>query len=86
MILGLIGNISDGDIYKGFPYKLFLTLMGTMLFFAMLQENGTLEKVSQLITGLCGKKKFLIPVIIYLFSFISYKISALPYKRERVFA
>lgn len=70
LILGLIGGISDGNIYKGFPYKLFLTLMGTMLFFAMLQENGTLEKVSQMITGFCGKKKYLIPIIIYVFSFV----------------
>ena len=70
LILGTIGGMSAGDIYKGFPYKLFLTLMGTMLFFALLQENGTLEKVSQLMTGLCGKKKFLIPIIIYIVSFV----------------
>ena len=70
LVLGTIGGMSAGDIYKGFPYKLFLTLMGTMLFFALLQENGTLEKVSQLMTGLCGKKKFLIPIIIYVVSFV----------------
>ena len=70
LVLGTIGGMSAGDIYKGFPYKLFLTLMGTMLFFALLQENGTLEKVSQLMTGLCGKKKFLIPISIYVVSFV----------------
>ncbi len=69
LVLGMIGGMSTGDIYKGFPYKLFLTLMGTMLFFALLQENGTLEKVSKLMTGLCGKKTFLIPIIIYVVSF-----------------
>lgn len=33
LILGTIGGMGAGDIYKGFPYKLFATLLGTMLFF-----------------------------------------------------
>ena len=44
LILGKIGGISDGDIYAGFPYKLFCTLLGTMLFFSLLQQNGTWRK------------------------------------------
>ena len=34
LVLGTVGGISSGDIYKGFPYKLFATLLGTMLFFS----------------------------------------------------
>lgn len=32
LILGKLGGMGAGDIYKGFPYKLFATLLGTMLF------------------------------------------------------
>lgn len=70
LILGTIGGMGAGYIYKGFPYKLFATLLGTMLFFSLLQQNGTLEKISQKLIGICGKKTFLVPVIIYAVSFV----------------
>lgn len=71
LILGTIGGMGAGDIYKGFPYKLALPhLLGTMLFFSLLQQNGTLEKISQKLIGICGKKTFLVPVIIYAVSFV----------------
>ena len=70
LILGKIGGLSNGDIYGGFPYKLFATLLGTMLFFSLLQQNGTLEKISKKLIGLCGRNTFLVPIIIYLASFI----------------
>ena len=28
LVLGTLGGMSAGDIYKGFPYKLFATLLG----------------------------------------------------------
>lgn len=70
MALGMLGGMSAGDIYGGFPYKLFLTLLGTMFFFSLLQENGTLQKVSEWLTGLCGDKTFLVPILIYIISFL----------------
>ena len=69
LILGKIGCIGASDIYKGFPFKLFATLLGTMLFFSLLQQNGTLEKISDRLIGLCGKHLFLVPIIIYVVSF-----------------
>lgn len=69
LVLGTVGGISSGEIYKGFPYKLFATLLGTMLFFGLLQQNGTLEKVSKKLISLCGKNTFLVPIIVYLVSF-----------------
>lgn len=69
LILGNIGGIGASDIYKGFPFKLFATLLGTMLFFSLLQQNGTLEKISDRLIGLCGKHLFLVPIIIYVVSF-----------------
>ncbi len=70
LILGTIGGISVGKIYSGFPYKLFTTLLGTMLFFSLLQQNGTLKKISEKLVGLCGKNTFLVPIIIYVVSFV----------------
>ena len=69
LILGKLGGMGASDIYKGFPYKLFATLLGTMLFFSLLQQNGTLEKISKRLIGLCGKNTFLVPIIVYLVSF-----------------
>ena len=69
LVLGTLGGMSAGDIYKGFPYKLFATLLGTMMFFSLLQQNGTLEKISKRLIGLCGKNTFLVPIIVYVVSF-----------------
>ena len=70
LILGKLGGMGAGDIYKGFPYKLFATLLGTMLFFSLLQQNGTLEKISKRLISICGKNTFLVPVIVYVVSFV----------------
>lgn len=70
LILGEIGGISSKTILSGFPSSLFLTLLGTMFFFSLLQENQTLELLSKKIVSLVGKKHFLIPIIIYLVSYL----------------
>ena len=72
-VLGLPGNISTSVILGGFPSKLFMTLLGTMFFFCLLQENHTLELLSQKMVTLVGKRTFLIPIIIYA---VSYLLSA----------
>lgn len=72
-ILSLIGNVGTGVIFSGFPGKLFLTLLGTMFFFCLLQDNHTLELLSKKMVALVGRRTFLIPPIIYL---VSYLLSA----------
>lgn len=57
-------------IFSAFPSKLFLTLLGTMFFFALLQENGTLELLAKKIISLVGHRVYLIPIIIYLVSLV----------------
>ncbi len=69
-VLSLIGDVETGVIFSGFPSKLFITLLGTMFFFCLLQENHTLELLSQKMVSLVGKKTFLIPIIIYVVSYI----------------
>lgn len=70
LILGKMGNLPLKKLYAGFPGKLFLTLLGTMFFFALLQENGTLDKASKKLTRLCGTKVFLVPIVVYVVSFV----------------
>lgn len=69
-VLSLIGDVETSVIFSGFPSKLFITLLGTMFFFCLLQENNTLELLSQKMVSLVGKKTFLIPIIIYVVSYI----------------
>ena len=71
--LSLIGKIKPNVIFSGFPSKLFLTLLGTMFFFSILQENKTLEILSKKVVLLVGKRAYLVPIIIYI---ISYLLSA----------
>ena len=72
-VLSLMGHISTSAVFAGFPTKLFLTILGTMYFFCMLQENKTLELLSQKIVSLFKNKPFWIPVVIYV---VSYLLSA----------
>lgn len=58
-ILGQIGHIPTRTILGGFPSSLFLTLLGTMFFFSLLQENNTLELLSKKMVTLVGTKTFL---------------------------
>ncbi len=69
-ILGLISGVDTSVILGGFPSKLFLTLLGTMFFFCLLQENHTLELLSKKMVALVGRKTFLIPIIIYVVSYV----------------
>ena len=70
LILAKIGGIGNSDIFNGFPHRLFLTLLGTMFFFSLLQENGTLNVISSRIVASVGSHAYLVPVIIYLVSFV----------------
>lgn len=70
LVLGLIGGVDTNTILSGFPGKLFVTLLGTMFFFCLLQENKTLELMSKKMVSAVGKCTFLVPVIIYLVSYI----------------
>lgn len=69
-VLGLISGVDTNVILSGFPSKLFMTLLGTMFFFCLLQENHTLELLSKKMVAMVGRKTFLIPIIIYVVSYI----------------
>lgn len=69
-ILSLIGGVDVSVINSGFPGSLFITLLGTMFFFCLLQENKTLELLSRKMVASVGKHTYLIPILIYLASYI----------------
>jgi len=68
LILGTIGNMPVKEIMAGFPTSLFMTLLGVMLLFSISQENGTLELLAKKTVSISGKKTYLIPIIVYVFS------------------
>lgn len=69
IILALIAGIPLKQVYQGFPTQLFLTLLGTMFFFSLLEANGTLTTLSNFVVKLIGKRLFLLPIVVYLFAF-----------------
>lgn len=71
--LVVLGGVNLDMVLNGFPSKMFLTLLGTMYLFALLQDNGTLGLLSKKLVSLVGKKTYLVPIIVYI---ISYFISA----------
>ena len=70
LLLGRMSGVSDADIIKGFNASLFIMLLGVTYLFSMAQINGSLDLLAQKVIALAGRRVYLIPVIIYLFSII----------------
>ena len=68
LLLGRLSGVSDAEIIKGFNASLFLMLLGVTYLFSMAQINGSLDLLAQKVIALAGKRVYLIPVIIYIFS------------------
>lgn len=68
LLLGKIAGISDKVIISGFNYSLFIMLLGVTYLFSLAQMNGCLELLAKKVVALAGKRTWLIPIIIYLFS------------------
>ena len=70
LVLGRMAGIADAEIIKGFNASLFLMLLGVTYLFSLAQLNGTLDLLAQKVIALAGKRIYLIPIIIYVFSTI----------------
>ena len=70
LVLGRLAGVSDAVIIKGFNSSLFMMLLGVTYLFSLAQLNGTLELLAHKVVALAGKRIYLIPVIIYVFSTI----------------
>ena len=70
MILGIIYGVNVKDILAGFSSSLFIQMVGITYLFAIINGNGTLELLARKMVGLVGKKKHLIPFVMYILGFL----------------
>lgn len=66
MVLGYVGGISSKDIIAGFPSGLFLNMTGMFFFFAIAQNNRSLELLSKKLFQRISKVRALYPIMVYL--------------------
>jgi di/tricarboxylate transporter len=52
-------------VVAGFPSGLFITLTGVTLLFALVQDNGTLDRVARRAVRACGGRPALVPVLFF---------------------
>lgn len=70
MILGVMFGVSAGKIISGFSSSLCIQMIGITYLFAIIQNNGTLELLARKMVALVGKKRFLIPFVMYILGFV----------------
>ncbi len=68
LVLGRMAGIPDKEIIKGFNASLFIILLGVTYLFSLAQVNGSLELLAKKIVAMTGKKVYLVPIVVYVFS------------------
>lgn len=69
MVLGVIFDISASELISGFSSSLFMQMVGITYLFAIISGNGTLELLARKMVALVGKRKALIPFVMYILGF-----------------
>ena len=70
MVLGLVFGLDAKEILIGFSSSLFIQMVGITYLFAIINSNGTLELLAHKMVGMVGKKKALIPFVMYILGFL----------------
>lgn len=70
LLLGRANGISDKEIISGFNTSLFIMLLGVTYLFSLAQLNGSLELLAKKVVALAGRRTFMIPIVIYVFSVV----------------
>lgn len=70
VILGLITGISGRVIMQGFSGSLFMTLLGVTFLFGVIQSNGCLDKLMRKSVALCGRRVWIIPILIFVMGWV----------------
>lgn len=70
MILGVIYGIDIKEIINGFSSSLFIQMVGITYLFAIIQENGTLALFAKKMVALVGKRRALIPFVVFVLGFL----------------
>lgn len=69
MLLSIIYGITAKEVISGFSSSLCIQMIGITYLFAIINHNGTLELLARKMVSLVGKKKFLIPFVMYILGF-----------------
>lgn len=70
MVLGLMFGLGSKEIIAGFSSSLFIQMVGISFLFAIINGNGALRIVANKIAGLCGKRTYLIPFVIFMIGYV----------------
>ena len=70
LVLAKVAGISDKAVIAGFNYSLFLTLLGVTYLFSLAQINGCLSLIAIKVVSLAGKRTYLVPIFVFVFSTI----------------
>ncbi len=70
MLLGIGYGLKTSEILSGFSTSLFMQMVGITYLFAIIQNNGTLELLARKMVALVGKRRFLVPFVMYVLGFI----------------
>ena len=68
LVLGRLAGVPDKEIIRGFNSSLFIMLLGVTYLFSLAQINGCLDLLAKKVVSLAGKRVYLVPIIIYVFS------------------
>ncbi len=70
MILMIAYGLDSKEVIAGFSSSLFIQMVGITYLFSIINGNGTLELLAKKMVALVGKKRHLIPFVMYILGFI----------------
>ena len=70
MILMIVYGLDSKEVIAGFSSSLFIQMVGITYLFSIINGNGTLELLAKKMVALVGKKRHLIPFVMYALGFI----------------
>ena len=70
MILMIAYGLDSKEVIAGFSSSLFIQMVGITYLFSIINGNGTLELLAKKMVALVGKKRHLIPFVMYALGFI----------------
>lgn len=70
MILIIAYGLDSKEVIAGFSSSLFIQMVGITYLFSIINGNGTLELLAKKMVALVGKKRHLIPFVMYALGFI----------------
>ncbi len=70
MILMVAYGLDSKEVIAGFSSSLFIQMVGITYLFSIINGNGTLELLAKKMVALVGKRKHLIPFVMYILGFI----------------